>query len=73
MRRPGGDFGADVGLDAKLFGGGVEARRAVDAIDIGERHGGVAVSGAESSVLFGETRAAQKTECRTGVQLDISG
>ncbi len=35
-----GDLGADVRADAGLLGGHVEARRAVDAVAVDDRHGG---------------------------------
>ena len=68
-----GYFSADVGLDAGFFRAHVKAGGTVDAIDIGERHGGAVVRCSDGGVFLRDARAAQETEGGTGVELDVSG
>ena len=64
-------LGADDGLDPGGARGLVEARRAVDAVAIEQRHRGVSEIGRAIDERFGQRRALEKAEGRGGVELDI--
>src|SRR5262249_39379879 len=52
-------------------GGLVEARRAVDAVAIEEREGGIPEIGGAIDERFGQGRALQKAERGRGMKLDV--
>ena len=60
-------MGADSGFDGRE----VEARRAVDAITIEERHGRHGICGTGADELFGQGSAVEKAEGGTGVEFNI--
>jgi hypothetical protein len=65
------DLRPDVRRDSGLLRREVEARRAVDAVAVHDRHCGHAVLSGCPGELLGERRAFQEGECRTGVKLDV--
>ena len=68
-----GHFRADMRLNAVFFCGAMEAGGAVNAIDVGERHGGRAVGCADSNVVLRDTGSAEKTEGGFGVEFYVHG
>ena len=67
-----GDFAADVGAHAGLLGGHVEARRAVDAVAVEQRHGGHVEAARSAGKLFRHAGAFEKAEGGAGVEFDVS-
>ena len=65
------DFRDDVGLDPGFPCGHVEARRAVDAIDIEQSHGGHAKLSTRRNQFLGQGSAFEKAERGAGVKLYI--
>ena len=64
-------FGADVGFEADFVGGEVEARGAVDAVGIEQRHGGHFEVGAHADQFLRQGRAFEEAESGTGVKFDV--
>ena len=62
-----GDLRADVRADSGFLRSHVEARRAVHAVAVDERHGGHAETGAGSREFFGHGRTFEKAEAGAGV------
>jgi hypothetical protein len=65
------DFGADMRAYPRLLRRHVEARRAVHAVPVEQRHGGNAQVRAGGHQIFGRRGALQKTEGRASVKFNI--
>ena len=66
-----GDFGSDVRSNLCFLRGQVEARRAVNAIGVEQRHGRHTELGADCSQFLGQGCAFEKAESRAGMKFDV--
>lgn len=64
-------FGADVSFDLDFVRGEVEARGAIDAIGVEQRHGGHLEVLAYSDEFLGQGRAFEEAESGSGVEFDV--
>ena len=67
----GGDLSPYMRLEPGLIRRLMEARRAVDAVNIGERHSALAVPGCNGCIVFRSGGTPQKAERRTGMQFNV--
>ena len=69
----GSDLGADVRAQTELFGGHVEARRAIEPVAVDERHGGHVQGGRAGGQFLGLGGPAEEAEGGTGAHFDVAG